>query len=362
MKIAFCLLVLASLVSVAQGQTSTFIYGYAGVGPAVVKIAGPQTVSVTSDAQGFYLARSLPAGNYVITPTASGYTFSPTNRAVGIGNPYGGSVATANFTATPTASAPKVHITTLLASPASVTLSTAGATQQLKTTASYSDGTSQDVTHSATYASNSTSVATVSQTGLITALAKGTATVIASYGGLAASVGIAVNISTPTYSISGSTGVASAAVSLSGATSAKTTASSTGAYSFTNLPAGSYTITPSATGYTFTPASQSKAITTANLTGVNFTGTATAPHLVDLTWAPGSIKTPAPGQVIVGYNVYRASASGGPYTLLNSSPVVGLTYTDRAVSAGQTWYYVCSTVDNLGNISVHSSSAVATIP
>jgi hypothetical protein len=95
--------------------------------------------------------------------------------------------------------------------------------------------------------------------------------------------------------------------------------------------------------------------------GINFTATA-ASHLVDLTWAPGSIQNPAPGQVVIGYNVYRASVSGGPYTKLNSSPVSGLTYTDDAVTAGQTLYYVCSTVDNLGDVSPYSNQAVAAVP
>src|ERR1700749_5163512 len=83
--------------------------------------------------------------------------------------------------------------------PASITLNAAGATKQLTVEATYSDESSVNVTSSATYASNSTSVATVSQSGLVTAVGKGSATVIASYGGLASSVSITVSIPTATY-------------------------------------------------------------------------------------------------------------------------------------------------------------------
>ncbi len=60
-----------------------------------------------------------------------------------------------------------------------------------------------------------------------------------------------------TYSISGTISPAAngsgATVKLAGATSATTTANSSGAYSFTGLANGSYTITASKSGFTFSP-------------------------------------------------------------------------------------------------------------
>ncbi len=72
-------------------------------------------------------------------------------------------------------------------------------------------------------------------------------------------------------------------------------------------------------------------------TTVSLAGTGIAlPHSVDLAWNA----SPA----VVGYNVYRGTTSGGPYTKLNSSLIVGTTYTDRTVLAGQTYFYVATSV------------------
>jgi len=57
-----------------------------------------------------------------------------------------------------------------------------GATQQFTATGTYSDGSTADVTSSATWTSSSTSVATVSTGGLATAVAAGSATVTAAVG------------------------------------------------------------------------------------------------------------------------------------------------------------------------------------
>src|SRR5208283_190421 len=58
------------------------------------------------------------------------------------------------------------------------------------------------------------------------------------------------------------------------AVSATTTANVSGAFSFTGLANGSYTITPSLTGYTFAPANKAVTVSNASITGVSFTATA----------------------------------------------------------------------------------------
>ncbi len=65
----------------------------------------------------------------------------------------------------------------------------------------------------------------------------------------------------PTYSISGqiTSGyipTVGATVSITGASTAATTTNSTGNYTFSGLVAGTYTVTPSASGYTFAPSNQ----------------------------------------------------------------------------------------------------------
>lgn len=67
------------------------------------------------------------------------------------------------------------------------------------------------------------------------------------------------------YSISGTisgglTNHSGVTVTLSGAATQTMTTSAGGAYSFTGLAIGNYTVTPTLSGYTFSPASASEAI------------------------------------------------------------------------------------------------------
>jgi hypothetical protein len=79
-------------------------------------------------------------------------------------------------------------------------------------------------------------------------------------------------------------------------------------------------------------------------------------HAAALTWTAST--TPN-----VTYNVYRATASTGPFTTpMNASPITGTTYTDTTVQAGQTYYYVVTAVISSGQESAYSSPASGTIP
>jgi len=81
-------------------------------------------------------------------------------------------------------------------------------------------------------------------------------------------------------------------------------------------------------------------------------------HDVILSWTAST----TPG--VVGYDVYRATTSGGPYpTELNSSPINGTTYTDDTAQAGQTYYYVVTAVaSNDVTQSADSNQVSATVP
>jgi fibronectin type 3 domain-containing protein len=162
-----------------------------------------------------------------------------------------------------------------------------------------------------------------------------------------------------TFSISGTitttAGGSGATVTLSGAASASTTADSSGNYSFSSLANGTYTVTPSNTGFTFTPANQSVTVNGANVTGVNFTAAAQQTHSAALNWTAST-------STVSGYNVYRGAVSGGPYTLLNTSLITGLSYTDTSVQSGATYYYVTTAVDSSGVESVYSNEVTAVIP
>ncbi len=128
----------------------------------------------------------------VVTVSTTGLVQAAGNGTTSVKASYGGFSATANATVTlPTQ-------TGLTVAPGSFTL-TVGATQQLTVTATYSDGSTQNVTSNSatTYSSNNTTVATVNTTGSVKAAAKGTATIQASYGGFSAQATATVNLAAP---------------------------------------------------------------------------------------------------------------------------------------------------------------------
>lgn len=67
-----------------------------------------------------------------------------------------------------------------------------GTTSQLDAVARMSDGTSQDVTSTAIWQSSNTDLATVSSTGIVTALASGTVVVQATFGGSVGSLSLTI--------------------------------------------------------------------------------------------------------------------------------------------------------------------------
>ena len=64
---------------------------------------------------------------------------------------------------------------------------------------------------------------------------------------------------------------------------------------------------------------------------------------------------------MVGYNVYRAGISGGPYISVASASAV-TSFVDGSVQAGQTYYYVVTAVDTSGTESAYSNQVQAVIP
>jgi uncharacterized protein YjdB len=83
-------------------------------------------------------------------------------------------------------------VTSVAVTPSSVTL-TANGTQQLQANANYSDHSASDVTASAVWTSSDTTIATVSKTGLVSAVAPGSATISAKSGGQTGTSSVTVN-------------------------------------------------------------------------------------------------------------------------------------------------------------------------
>jgi hypothetical protein len=88
---------------------------------------------------------------------------------------------------------------------------------------------------------------------------------------------------------------------------------------------------------------------------VTGTGASAIQHSADLSWSPSP-------STVVGYNVYRSTTPGGPYTKINSSLDPGTLYTDSTVQSGQTYYYVSTAVDATGMESGYSNQLQMVIP
>lgn len=161
------------------------------------------------------------------------------------------------------------------------------------------------------------------------------------------------------YSISGQVSGSAATLTLSGATMGSTATDATGNYSFSVPANGSYLVAPSQSGYAFTPSTAAVTINGAAVTAVNFTATAvSAPlsHSVALSW------TPSTSQNVIGYNVYRATGSGGPYAKVNGALIAATAFVDSYVASGQSYYYVATAVDTSNSESAYSTQATGVVP
>jgi hypothetical protein len=90
---------------------------------------------------------------------------------------------------------------------------------------------------------------------------------------------------------------------------------------------------------------------------ISLSGTGVTPvqHSVALSWNAST-------SAVSGYNVYRSTVSGSNYTKINSSLVVGLSYSDATVQSSTTYYYVTTAVDSNGVESSYSNQVTAPIP
>ena len=81
----------------------------------------------------------------------------------------------------------------------------------------------------------------------------------------------------------------------------------------------------------------------------------TVSHSATLYWTSSA-------STVMSYYVYRGAQTGGPYAKLNAAPASLTTYTDSTVQAGQTYFYVATSVDSNNVESAFSDETSATIP
>jgi len=317
-------------VSIAPGSASL---STGGTQPFTASVTGSSNTAVTWSAT----SGSISSAGLYTAPSAAGtYTVKATSVAD----------STKSASATVTVSAPAVVAVTI--SPVSASMLSSG-TQQFKATVTGSSNTA--VNWSATGG-------TVSTAGLYTAPgAAGTFSVTATSAADATkSAAATVTVSVPVVAIALSPGSASLATGATQQFTAAVTGSSNTAVTWsatggTVSTAGLYTA-PSTAG-TFTVKAVSAADATKSATA-SVTVSVPVQHSATLTWSPES--------TVVGYNVYRGSVSGGPYTMINTSLNAPTNYTDFNVQAGQSYFYVVTSVDSSGTESPFSSQVTAAIP
>jgi len=97
------------------------------------------------------------------------------------------------------------------------------------------------------------------------------------------------------------------------------------------------------------------AVTNTDSQGATLASAFTYFHTVTLSWTDSS-------SGVSGFNVYRSSTSGGPYTRLNSTLLSATSFSDDKVQAGQTYFYVTSAVNSSNVESGDSNQAQAIVP
>jgi len=126
------------------------------------------------------------------------------------------------------------------------------------------------------------------------------------------------------------------------AAGATSTLTATFAPTVTGTVSGAITVTSNATNSTLSIALSG--------TGVN-----TIQHQVTLSWTASTSQ-------VAGYNIYRATISTGPFSLLNTGLITGTSYVDTSVVPGTTYFYYATAVDSQANESVPSNKVSATVP
>jgi len=257
-----------------------------------MSLTGASTATTTTATDGTYSFSGLANGTYTVTPSKTGYTFSPASASVTISSANqtgknfvstasggGGSVLTSGVGVTGSvAQGAYAYYTIVVPSGAtalSVTLTGLSADVDLYDMAPTTAGGTASNPTTSSYTGRSWNSGTANETLSHSSPINGT-WAIGVYGYAAGSYTVTATVTAggTTYSISGTVSGATASGVTVTAGSATTTTATDGTYTLTGLVNGTYTVTPSKSGYTFTPASISVTISGANQTGKNFVSAA----------------------------------------------------------------------------------------
>lgn len=205
----------------------------------------------------------------------------------------------------------------------------------------------------ASNASSSPSTVSISGTGVAAAALLNASAASLSFGNVSAGASSTQSV---ILTNAGNSNVTISGVSVAGANFAASGVSSGLILSPGQNAALNVTFSPSAagslTGSVTVSSNASNSPATISLSG---TGVVAVAHSVALSWTASS-------STVAGYNVYRSTISGGPYTKLNPVSVAAAQYTDSTVQSGLTYYYVVTAVSSAGVESSYSNQVTAVIP
>lgn len=315
---------------VANGQ------GYAI--PSVSILRTGSNTPVQTNTAGYYTFFGVPAGSYTLTPSKAEYSFTPASRSVTINT---SNIANQNFLGkTGVSVSGRVSTIAGAAIPGVVVSRTGGANPVTTNSAGY---------YTFIGVQPGTTTITPAKSGVRFTPTSKTITVAGS------DISGENFIGNTGYDISGriadgsGNGVAGIVVKRSGS-NLTGSSNSAGFYTFTDVPNGTYTITPTGTGLSFSPENRSVTINNANVSGQNFTvapgysitgrittssGVAVANVIVTRTGSSISTITNS-----AGYFTFNGVANG-TYTILPSAsgmtftPVTRTTTVNNANVAGQ---------------------------
>jgi hypothetical protein len=325
----------------------------------VVTLSGTLSATATADGSGNYSFGGLANGSYAVTPSKAGLTFSPANQTVTLN---GASASGVNFAVQTWTISGTVGVGS-----ATVALSgTSTATAQADSLGNY--------TFSGLVNGNYTVTPTKSG---YTFNPPGQAVTISGANSTANFTATPV----PTYTVSGTisgAGGNGATLTLSGTASGTTTANSSGAYSFTGIGNGTYTLTPSNAGYTFSPTSASVTVSNGNATVAAFTAQSTSSSTIaidvtasaDSTKVATTIKSPtfstkSANELLLAF--ISADYNSGASTTVTKITTTGLTWvlvlrTNTQSGTAEIWRaFSASTLSNATATATLSQSVFSSI-
>ena len=319
----------AKAVQAATYSVSGTVSGDVKGGVKLTLSATGKSFEATTDAAGAYSIPNAPAGTYTLTPSLTGYTFSPPSRSVTV---TGAAITAQDFTAI----APTYAVSGTVSGDVKggVKLTLSDSTKSFEATTDAAGAYSMPNAPAGTY------TLTPSLTGYTFSPPSRSVTVTG-----AAITAQDFTAIAPTYAVSGTvSGDVKGGVKLTLSDSTKSfeaTTDAAGAYSIPNAPAGTYTLTPSLTGYSFLPASRSVTVAGAAVTTQDFGG-------VTLGWkarSPAGMNTNLHSSAISDDGKYLAFPSG-PNVYVSSD--YGATWQARNVGnlpQGTALYFVVMSRD-----------------